>query len=248
MGDLLVPQLFVEGSKLRLFLGGKRPAVSAAGEGDHCFYVFPLCRNKTLAKLRRACFDGFAQRRQWPGVAVLSGIFHQLVERIHLGERPVTDVFELIPKSIERAPLNIIEHEAHEMVILAIEKTQGHHFIDRHDFGVTKGGREQVAKLLNRGGKARACLARLAHENGGARCQLPRGLRVAEHGLNLEGDVLARLLGKRGGRDELIPFDKIGGDAYVDDRGRPHQQARGVHLALLSRAMVEQRGLKSPRE
>jgi hypothetical protein len=71
--------------------------------------------------------DRLAQRLQ-PLVAlrgvwsVLRGILPDLLEGIDEGDRILCDVVEFIPQPVEMGALCVVEHEARELIVLAVKE------------------------------------------------------------------------------------------------------------------------------
>ena len=73
---------------------------------------------------------------------------------------------ELVPQAVELGALGVIEDEAGEGFVLAVEQGEGDDFVDGDDFGVAEGGGEHVAKLGQGVFEFLAGLASLGGEDG----------------------------------------------------------------------------------
>ncbi len=73
---------------------------------------------------------------------------------------------QLRPEPVQFPSLRIVEHEAAKVVVLAVVKREGHHFIHGHNLRVAERGRKQLAEFVERGLDPLPRCAAVVHEYG----------------------------------------------------------------------------------
>ena len=150
MRQLLLAEVLVEGTELIgfAFLEGTTPGIS--GQAHDRVDVPGFSGEEFLLEFRSASLDRLTQWLEGVGVSVLRRELVEGFERLYLQERLLTDETQVRPKTVELGGGLIIEHQSSEGFVLAVEQRERHDFIDRHDTGVAKRGREDIAEFLGR--------------------------------------------------------------------------------------------------
>src|SRR4051812_9958153 len=92
--------------------------------------------------------DGFAKRFKGLWIGILCGELPQLIKAIDELKSVLAYVMELGPKPVEFGNLRRVQHQPAQMVIFAVKERQSNNFGGGDYFGVTKCGREQLAKVV----------------------------------------------------------------------------------------------------
>ena len=168
MRNLLRAQLAIQAAQFVLFRLGERAPIRAIGEPQHRVQVRRLRVHQTVAERGGALFDRLAHWLENAWIGVLRGVLPELLEDIDERESVPGHIVQLVPEPVEPGGLGVVEHEAQEVMVLAIEKRERDDFIDRHDLRVAKRRRENLAELVERGLDALAGRAAVIHDDGGA--------------------------------------------------------------------------------
>ena len=109
--------------------------------------------------------DGLTHRLERFGLCVLRGELPELLESVHLLEWSVAHKEQLLPCAIEFTCSRVVEHEPAKVVILAVKKSERHHFIDRDDSRVAKRDGKKAAKLIKRSLETGSRFAAVVHDD-----------------------------------------------------------------------------------
>ena len=151
----------------------------------------------------------------------------------------------LIPQAIQLGRLSFVQHQALQMIIFTIVQRQGNHFINRHNLGVTKSSRKQVAEIVKFFQQSFSSRAVLRHQNrsvvtnglitvgpcclttfdrGCTRRKTGELLGFRRQNLQLYG-AFRTSLGMQGSRrDKLAAFHKVSRNHNFDDRWSLHTE------------------------
>src|SRR5207253_194261 len=107
--------------------------------------------HQALAERGGALLDWLAHRLEDARVGVLCGVLPELLEDIDERKSVPAHIVQLVPEPVEPGGLGVVEHEAPEVMVLAIVERERDDLIDRHDLRIAKRRRENLAKLVEGG-------------------------------------------------------------------------------------------------
>ena len=126
-----------------------------------------LAGNQLPAKLCRPFGNRLSQRFKRPGIAVLRSILPNLFKRIDERQRILAHETQLGPEPVEALAPSIVEHQAHQGFILPVKEREGHRFVHRHDFLITKRGGKKLAERIEARLVTRPRAAAILHDDRG---------------------------------------------------------------------------------
>ena len=77
--------------------------------------------------------DRLPQHLEGAGVGILCGVLPELLIRIDELQGVARDEVEFVPQLVEPSRLALGEHEAFEVVVLAVVERERHHLVNRHN-------------------------------------------------------------------------------------------------------------------
>ncbi len=148
---LFAAQLAIQPAQLVGFLRSQAVAGRPARRiRTNAVDLLRLDGQQTLAEGDDPGGNRLAVRLEQPGIAILRGVFHQLIERILQAQRVLAHESQLVPQLVEPGVLGVVEHQLAQWLVIAMQKLQRDCLVDRDDARIAGGRRKQAANIRER--------------------------------------------------------------------------------------------------